>query len=212
MDLQAGTAQQLVLSVNNSSNWTGQQNVTFTLNSSFQTFSHTFNLYNTGRLNFHFTLASPGVPSVPAGTVLPRNLRATGGASSGVTISAPLTVQGSVTCTSLTQTSDESIKNNIREVPSRDITTLFNAVDPKLYERTDGVPGTRIGFVAQDIQAALPKDHSLDMLTPGIYTNGPPLLGVDYSRLSAVLWAQTKLQQQAIVALTTRVAALESRG
>ena len=116
-----------------------------------------------------------------------------------------LTVGGSIQCTSLTQTSDKRVKTNIRPVNADHLKAIFNAVDVKLYERTDGVEGTRVGFIAQDVQAHLPNDGSLDMLTPKIQKEDgdEDLLGIDYTRLVTVLWGVVKT-------LTSRIEALEA--
>ena len=73
-----------------------------------------------------------------------------------------------------------------------------NAVDVKTYNRLD-VPGPRIGFIAQDLQRALPAEFANIM---GMQYGDQPLLALSYDRLVCVLWGAVK-------ALTARVDALE---
>ena len=44
-----------------------------------------------------------------------------------------------------------------------------------------------------------------------VYTDGPPLLGLDYARLTCLLWAVCKNQKAELAALTARVVTLESK-
>ncbi len=114
-------------------------------------------------------------------------------------------------CTSLTQTSDESIKENIENASLGELQSIFDAVDVKTYTRTD-IPGSRVGFVAQDVEAAISEESKLQNIVHPIYSNKAPLLGLDYARLaSTVLWGVCKQQQAAIADLAVRVSALESK-
>ena len=80
------------------------------------------------------------------------------------------------------------------------------------YTRTDGVQGPRVGFIAQDVEAAIPVDSKLKNIVHPIYSNKAPLLGLDYARLaSTVLWGVCKKQQAQIADLAVRVSALESK-
>ena len=84
---------------------------------------------------------------------------------------------------------------------------IFDAVTPKVYERTD-MPGQRIGFIAQDVQSSAPPEFAnLWGTRPG--ADGEELLTIDYSRLLTIAWAQLKIQQAQIVNLTSRLEALE---
>jgi hypothetical protein len=104
-----------------------------------------------------------------------------------------------VTCTSVIQTSDKRVKENILPASLEVLQAVFDAVEVQTYTRCDGVEGPRVGFISNDVKAALPEDGSLDMLTPFI---GNGLIGVDYARMCTVLWGACK-------ALTARVDALE---
>ena len=111
-----------------------------------------------------------------------------------------LTVTGAITCVSVTQTSDQSIKDNIKDI---DLTPIFNNVNVKSYNRTDKPElGERVGFIAQDIKKAC-NDNNL----PNTFTNDiileddTALLGLDYSRLVTVLWSKVKQLEQRIAVL-----------
>ena len=128
-----------------------------------------------------------------------------------VTIARDLTVQNDITCVSLTQTSDESIKDDTALASLEELQSIFEAVEVKTYRRTD-IPGDRVGFIAQDVQAAISADSKFQNIVKGIYSDKAPLLGLDYSRLaSTVLWAVCKNQQAQIADLNARVKVLESK-
>ena len=100
-----------------------------------------------------------------------------------------LTAVTTVTCVSVIQTSDESIKQNIVNCDLAVIQGVFDAVDVKQYERTD-IEGNRIGFIAQDLVKALPIEY--DNIAQMTYNTGNPLWGSDYARLTTILWGVCK--------------------
>ena len=80
---------------------------------------------------------------------------------------------------------------------------MLNNIEAKTYTRTDlNTTDKRIGFIAQDIQANLPEEFNNVLGTVYGNVNGA-LLGLDYSRLTPILWTLVK-------DLSTRVQALES--
>ena len=98
---------------------------------------------------------------------------------------------GVCTAQSYVTSSDQAIKADVQDLdPALALSALMNC-GPRTYIRTDldedmeKVP-RRLGFIAQELQAALP-DH----LTNVVMQNGE-LMAVDYSRLTAVLWSVTK--------------------
>ena len=114
------------------------------------------------------------------------------------TISTPLDVTGIVTCTSVVQTSDRRVKENIVPANLEVLQAVFDAVEVHTYTRKDGVEGPRVGFIANDVKAVLPEDGSLDMLAPFIAND---LIGVDYARMCTVLWGAVKMLKQRVDAL-----------
>jgi len=137
----------------------------------------------------------------------------------GINTLAPsqkLHVVGNITCLSVIQTSDRSIKENIEDASLNDLQAIFDSSEVKTYTRTDGVEGKRLGFIAQEIRSQLPQDISNLVFetrapTPEGEEPGEMLLALDYSRLVAVLWGVNKRQQQAIEALTLRLDSLEGQ-
>jgi hypothetical protein len=123
-----------------------------------------------------------------------------------------LAVTGAITCVSVTQTSDRRVKTDIEDANLDDAQRVFDAVGVKRYRRTDGVEGSRVGFIAQDMQAALTGtgwDNVMGTMrqqTPATEPGGETIVGeelltIDHSRLSALLWAQCKNLQARIEAL-----------
>ena len=209
MELQANTASSLLFTLNNTASWTGVQHATWSLTSSFQTFTFTANAYPNGHMSLHFNLTPPGFPTAATGTVNMRNLRVyTIGGSA--TISQNLNVSGTVSSNGTVLTSDERVKENIELADLAEIQAIFDKVDVKTYERNDGLLGSRIGFIAQDFQKSIDNDSKFQNIVYPIYTE-PPLVGLDMSRLTTLLWGVCKKQQQNINDLTARLTVLEQK-
>ena len=96
-----------------------------------------------------------------------------------------------------TNASDARLKTNIRDI-EHGLTTVL-ATQPRHFERVD-VEGTYVGFVAQELQQVIPE-----------VVSGDPekQLGVDYGSLVAVAFKAIQEQQAIIMALKTRLSALE---
>jgi hypothetical protein len=124
-------------------------------------------------------------------------------------VTGAIVSQGTVSCLSLVQTSDEAIKENVEDVSLDELMNIFDAVEVKSYTRIDA-PGKRYGFIAQHVKKELPADiGNVVFMT---YEEDQPLMGLDYARLgSTILWGVCKRQQQAIEALTLRLDALEGK-
>ena len=93
MELQANTASSLLFTLNDTTGWTGVQHATWSLTSSFQTFTFTANAFSNGHMSFHFNLTPPGFPTAATGTVNMRNLRVYT-QSTSVTISTNTNITG----------------------------------------------------------------------------------------------------------------------
>ncbi len=166
-------------------------------------------------MNVHMGVVAPASQyTQAAGNLKLRNLRVYTNSSSSTTIASDLIVQNGITCVSLTQTSDVSIKENIEPASLEELQQIFEEVNVMTYTRNDGVQGPRVGFIAQDLQAAIPSESLFQNIVNPIYSNkpAPPLLGVDYARLaSTILWGVCKKQQAMLTDLAVRVSALESK-
>jgi hypothetical protein len=116
---------------------------------------------------------------------------------------------------SLVNASDSRLKTDIAPVDYGKCQALFDAVDVKSYKRVDTeTDQSRIGFIAQDIAAhAAPEWENL--VRPFLFEQEDETrverLGLDYARLSCVLWGVLKNQQKRIDELTNRVSVLENK-
>jgi hypothetical protein len=212
-DFLAGTANACSVTVNDTTAWTNMQE-TFVTNLSttvWKTEQWSWTVYPNGKTNIHFLVQAPGSAyTQPAGSVKIRNY--TVSTSPNVTnftskISGhDIACTGTVSAVSVVSTSDQSIKSEYQD-PSADLLKIFDGAEVHSYVRDD-MPGRRIGFKAQDLQAHLPKEIS--NLVYMNYSRDQPLLALDYSRLSTVLWCQAKEQQKQLRELTERIKVLEA--
>ena len=229
VDLRAGTLQDLVFASHVGTAWF--DTITFQGLSSTEFRNYTWQ-FTIPANSTQFVMAVGIVPSnlgidmsstnQPAGTVDIRNLRLYT-TSDLVTIDAPLRCEKdaffstsiesqtayirTITAGQYFSSSDERIKTDVQDASLEACLRIFDAVSPKVYERTD-LPGKRIGFIAQDVQSSAPPEFAnLWGTRPG--ADGEELLTIDYSRLITIAWAQLKLQQAQIADLTSRLEALE---
>jgi hypothetical protein len=106
---------------------------------------------------------------------------------------------------SLGSHSDESLKDDVKIVDDEICKYVFNAIDVKTYKRNDyETDKRRIGFIAQDFQKSIPDDFQ------NIVTESPKdgLLGLDYGRITCILWGVVKAQQKQIDELIVKVNSL----
>jgi hypothetical protein len=108
----------------------------------------------------------------------------------------------------------------VRTLSSADALAMLKFVEPKVYKRTDGPEGIRAGFLAQQVQAALPAEWQNivnSTATPEILSSegevthpaDPDLLQLDYSRLgSPILWSCCRTLLERIETLEAAVARL----
>ncbi len=171
----------------------------------WNTYTWQYTIPSTGTLNF-FLGWGPNLTQA-SGTIHIKNLHLYK-STTGVSISSPLNCSDDIICsqiiyaTSFTSTSDETIKENVKDASIEDCMEMFQKVDVKTYNRTDAA-GQRIGFIAQHIQQYLPPEFA--NVLGSQYGGDMPLLALDYSRLVCVLWAVCKSQEQRISALDSRL-------
>ena len=111
--------------------------------------------------------------------------------------------------------SDRRLKDDIHDLPADQCLHVLREVSAKSYVRNDLAETTRrIGYIAQDVEAALnPRpslantnvlDTMLREVTPGTPGTTETLLTMSYDRMSVILWQCTR-------SLLARVEALEAR-
>jgi hypothetical protein len=114
---------------------------------------------------------------------------------------ASLTIEagGAVVCgTSFTNNSDSKLKDNQQPASLADLQAIFDAVEVKTYERNDLAGQKRVGFVAQEIEAALSgHEYYQHIVGEGTVQRGEDaevetIKTVDYARLTAILWGVVK--------------------
>ncbi len=216
VQLKAGTCNEAVFSINNSTAWVQVYETKFSnlSASTWTTCSWQFTIPTNSVMNFHIGYVPPGSSlTQAAGTVLLKNLHlykttATVAISSQLNCSGDVICSRTVSATSYTSTSDESVKEHIKDASIEDCMEIFQNTNVKTYNRKD-VPGQRIGFIAQDIAEYLPPEFA--NVIGMQYGGDMPLLSLSYDRLVCVLWGVCKNQEQQILALNGRVTALEAK-
>ena len=111
-----------------------------------------------------------------------------------ITGASTLTVSGNSILNNLTvngtfsNPSDEILKTNINNLSQDDVIYALKHLDPKIYDRTDIIKYNEIGFIAQEVQTAIPLNWS-----NVISSSDSGLLQIDYTKLgSPILWAICK--------------------
>jgi len=167
VQLKAGTCNEAVFSINNSTAWVQVYETKFSnlSASTWTTCSWQFTIPTNSVMNFHIGYVPPGSSFTQAGgIVLLKNLHLYK-TTAAVTISSQLNCSGDVICsrtvsaTSYTSTSDESIKENVQNASIEDCMEIFQIANVKTYNRKD-IPGQRIGFIAQEIEEYLPPEFA----------------------------------------------------
>ena len=119
-------------------------------------------------------------------------------------VAGKLTVSNIVTGLSFVSTSDARVKDAVEDLAEADCAAVLQAVKPKKYVRSDLGETTfssarRVGFLSQDVQAAIEGRNWSNLLATDASTGA---LQLDYSKLVTVLWG-------AVRSLEARVAKLE---
>ena len=88
--------------------------------------------------------------------------------------------------------SDSPLEDHQQEVQEETALGVLRAVSPKTYLRNDldGKP-SRVGFIAQDIQSAIPQQWT-NLVGECENDAGRKIKGLDYARLTSVLWSVCK--------------------
>lgn len=144
---------------------------------------------------------SSSLPDIPSGTLYAGRIKAPYHFGSGVNVADSLDPSyGEVKCRTVTQTSDERLKNVIGW-DDRYIDALED-IEPVLYRWVNGDDGIHAGFIAQEVKKALDR-HGLD---PSGIVNDGEYLTLHYDSIFTLL---IKKQQKKIEDLEKRIERLE---
>ena len=156
-------------------------------------------------------LTSANITPVPAqqtvGTAILKNFRVSDSSGFTTTFASNLTATGNIHANGTLTSSDKRLKTSAQELSTEDCQKFLSTVSAQTYTRID-TGEQRCGFIAQDIQAALPEGCG-GVLGNAIGYDGFGILTLDYSRLTTFLWQIAKKQQEMITDLTARVDAME---
>jgi hypothetical protein len=96
----------------------------------------------------------------------------------------------------VTSASDSRLKDDQQVLPEDACLQVLNKVDAKSYKRNDRGMEPRIGFIAQEMEAAVPAKWSnlVGKAKSTSYDQGSTdeLKTLDYARLTAILWQVCK--------------------
>ena len=114
---------------------------------------------------------------------------------------------GIVIHTSLTNNSDATLKSTPVDASSDDAIAMLKAVSARTYERLDLSSDSRLGFIAQEVEAVCPEAWGNLIGSSNIASERggaeQTIKTLDYSRLVCCLW-------QANRAMLSRIEALEA--
>ncbi len=128
--------------------------------------------------------------------------------------SGSLTIKlgGAVVCsTSFTTHSDSKLKDNQQPGLLDDLQAIVDGVVVKTYERNDLGGQKRVGFVAQDFEAAVSgHEHFKHIVGEGTLqrtedSEEESIKSLDYARLCVVLWGALKNMQKRIEVLESKL-------
>ena len=109
-----------------------------------------------------------------------------------------------VYCNALFETSDKRLKNNIEDV-DEDCSEIVKKVKVKTYNlKSDDKKKNHIGFIAQEIKEILPDKFE------AVVNEDNEFMGINYGKMSAILWKCCQEQQSKIEHLEARLFQLEN--
>ena len=109
--------------------------------------------------------------------------------------------------------SDRSLKDDLQDANTEQCLSMLRQVSAKTYTRKDLTDdGPRLGFIAQDVEAACPPLWS-NVVSTSTYQwsqapNGAEIKVLDYARLTSVLWQCTRDLCRRVETLEARIAQL----
>ena len=99
-----------------------------------------------------------------------------------MSMSANLTSGANIICVALTETSDKNLKEDIKTITTK-CSNIVKKIKVKKYAmKNDEKKRTNIGFVAQEVKSAIPKEFE------NIVNEDNEYMSLNYGRLTVVLW------------------------
>ena len=99
--------------------------------------------------------------------------------------------------------SDSRLKDNQQSMSTQDAFDILTAVQAKTYTRNDQNGAPKIGFIAQDLEAACTGNFACLVGNTAGDEDTTPLKTLDYARLSALLWIVCRDLHSRLTALET---------
>ena len=132
----------------------------------------------------------------------------TGSVGFQMTSSSVTTINGTVNTPS-----DQRLKEDIETANYDDCERAFNNIDVKTYRRNDiNTDKYRLGLIAQEVEANIDNDKWSNIVSPfEMEGHDETLKGVDYSRLTLILWGYNKKLQTTINQMEQRIQQLETQ-
>ena len=117
-------------------------------------------------------------------------------------------IGGNVTCVALTETSDAKLKENVKEVNTKECYKTVKYIKPKTYNFIkDEDKKSNLGFIADDIKdAKMPKEW--DNI---IYYNDEGIKLLAYNKMTVVLWGCVQELQKEITSLKGEITKLKKK-
>ena len=117
-------------------------------------------------------------------------------------------IGGNVTCVALTETSDAKLKENVKEVNTKECYKAVKYIKPKTYNFIkDEDKKSNLGFIADDIKdAKMPKEW--DNI---IYYNDEGIKLLAYNKMTVVLWGCVQELQKEIASLKGEITKLKKK-
>ena len=126
--------------------------------------------------------------------------------------SLTIEASGAVVCnSSMCNTSDSRLKDDQQIANLSTMQTIFDSIEAKTYTRNDLGGQKRMGFIAQDIEAAMSGHESYKFIVgEGSFQRNEDseveaIKTVDYSRMTCVLWGVVKNMQKRIDDLESKL-------
>ena len=122
-----------------------------------------------------------------------------------ISMSANLTSGANITCVALTETSDKNLKEDIKTINTK-CSNIVKKIKVKKYTmKNDEKKRTNIGFIAQEVKSAIPKEFE------NIVNEDNEYMSLNYGRLTAVLWKSCQEMMDKLDKMEEEIKLLKSK-